>query len=252
LKQTGLDLVDTTTVSANLLHNGFGKEDLSYDLERIFATDPRSLCSSVLTCDAVLYGKVTEWDRSYFAIQSTSSVAIELKMISARDGSVLFSSTGADSDSRGLTKGPTGFSDLVLEPLKGLDNKILTDLARSVVTKMLAPLVVTNRPEFLNSSPPAIFASAHDRPEGALGREASLKVLAFGSPDQRASFSIGDYVQRVPMIQKDRGHYIGEYFPLATDSFENQFVTVFLADEFGRSTQQKVGSTPISLAAAEK
>ncbi len=247
LDRSGLDIIGPAELDGKLLHNGFGHGDLSFDLSKIYATSARELCAKILDCDAVLYGRVTEWDRSYFAIQSTSSVGLELQLVSAREDKALFTSSASDSDSRGLTKVPTGFSDLVLEPLKGLDNKILTDLAGTVVAKMLAPLAVENRPEFLSSPPPAVYASAHDKPSGILSGKESLKVLMFGTPDRSASFSIGNVIQNVPMAQKDQGHYIGEYFPLESDNFTDQPVTVYLTDEVGRSTQQKIGTTKISL-----
>lgn len=252
LERSGLDVISPVAVEAKLLHNNFGKPDLSIDIPKALAAAPRDLCDQLLGCDAILYGKVKEWDRSYFAIQSSSTVAIELKLVSARDGKVLFSSDAKDSDSRGLSKGPTGFSDLVLEPLKGLDNKILTDLARRMVVKMLAPLAVSNRPDFLNTSPPAIYASAQDQPDGLVSHAGSLKVLAFGTPNRTASFSVGDIVQHVPMVQKDDGHYIGEYFPLPSDSFQNQPLYVFLTDDFGRTTRQKVGNIALSLPASTR
>ena len=206
LERSGLDVISPASVDAKLLHSGFGKPDLSYDLEKVFSASPNEICDELLGCDAVLYGKITEWSRSYYAIQSSSSVGIELKMVSARDGRVLFTSQARDSDSRGLTKGPTGFSDLVIEPLKGLDNQIITDLARKMVPTMLASLMVSNRPEFLNSSPPAIYASADDRPTGAMSSKDSLQVLLFGTPKLNASFSIGEVVRHVPMAEKDPAH----------------------------------------------
>ncbi|MBN8547676.1 MAG: DUF799 family lipoprotein [Deltaproteobacteria bacterium] len=248
LEHSGLDVIAPASVDGKLLHSGFGNTDLSFNLAKIFAANPQEICDELLGCDAVLYGKITAWSRSYYAIQSSSVVGIELKLVSARDGRVLFSSEARDSDSRGLTKGPTGFSDLVIEPLKGLDNQIITDLARSVVPKMLAPLMVENRPEFLNSGPPTVYASATDKADGRMTNQESLQVLLFGTEKLTASFSIGDYVQHVPMAEKDPGHYIGEYFPLSSDSFQDQPVYVFLTDEFGRTTRQKVGAQSLTLA----
>lgn len=247
LQHSGLDVISTASVDGKLLHSGFGNTDLTYNYAKIFAASPKEICEKLLSCDAVLYGKITDWDRSYYAIQSSSSVAIELSMVSARDGKLLFSSQASDSDSRGLTKGPTGFSDLVLEPLKGLDNKIITDLARKMVPKMLAPLMVANRPEFLSTSAPAIYASAHDKPTGVMTGADTLQVLIFGTPKRLASFSVGEVVQHVPMAEKDPGHYIGEYLPLSSDSFRDQPVYVFLTDEFGRTTRQKLGNNLLSL-----
>lgn len=247
LARSGLDIISPATVDNKLLHTGFGNPDLTFNLPMIHSARAQDLCNNLLACDAVLFGKVTDWDRSYFAIQSTSSVGIEVRLVSARDGKVLFSSTAKDSDSRGLSKVPTGFSDLVIEPLRGLDNRILTDLARTVVTKMFAPLAVQNRPEFLSTPPPAVYASAHDKPSGKLASNDSLKVLLFGTPNRVASFSIGDLIQNVPMAQKDEGHYIGEYFPLPTDKFLDAPVIVHLTDQFGRTSDQRIGTHTITL-----
>lgn len=249
LSKSGLDLVSPALVDGNLSHNGFDKMDAvpPLNVPKIHQASASDLCSKLFSCDAVLYGKVTEWERGYYAIQSVSTVGVDIKLISAKDGKVLFSSSAIDSDSRGLTKGPTGFSDLVLEPLKGLDNQIITDLAQKVVVKMLAPLRVENRSEFLQSAPPAIFASAHDVEDGNLQRSSSLTVVAMGSSKHFASFSIGNVIENLPMVEKESGHYIGKYAPLSSDSFKDQPVYVSLTDQFGRTTRQKIGTATLSL-----
>ena len=249
LRLSGLDIISPAVVESNLSHSGF--DDISknppLDLDKIRRIDAKDLCSRLLSCDAVLYGKITDWSRSYYAIQSINTVAIDLKLISAKDGSVLFSSTAEDSDSRGITKGPTGFSDLLIEPVRGLDNKIITNLAQKTVKKMLLPLKVENRPDFLNTSPPAIYASAHDAANGRMGKNEPLTVLAFGSSLQSAAFSIGNVIENIPMVEKDKGHYIGKYYPLKNDSFVNQSVRVALTDQFGRTTTQKLGTANLTL-----
>jgi Putative bacterial lipoprotein (DUF799) len=249
LTKSGLDLVSPSLVDANLSHNGF--DDLSrnppFQLEKILLASPDELCSKLFSCDAVLFGKITNWDRDYYAIQSVNTVGIELKLISAKDKKVLFSSVAKDSDSRGITKGPTGFSNILIEPIKGLDNQIILDLARKVVGKMLSPLHMENRPEFLQSAPPAIFASAHDAESGSLSKDSALTVVALGSSKNLASFSIGNIIENIPMIEKESGHYIGKYIPLKSDSFSNQAVYVALTDQFGRTTRQKLGTNSLSL-----
>ena len=250
LSKASLDVINPGIVEAELLHHGFEKEGakpVQYDLAKTFAASPAEICKDILSCDAVLYGRVTKWDRSYYGIQAVATVALELKLVSAKDGKVLFESTAEDSDSRGVTKGPTGFSNLVIEPLKGLDNEIITDLARSVVQGAVNPLYVKNRPEFLKSSPPAIVAAAHDANNGVIPRITGISVVALGSPAQIASFSIGTVVLGVPMVERAPGHYIGEYFPLPSDNFTPQKITVSLRDQFGRVTTLKLGKTAVSL-----
>ncbi len=250
LSKAALDVLTPAVVEAELLHRGFdmeGVQPVQIDFKKVFAAPPATLCKEVLTCDAVMYGRVTKWDRSYYGIQATATVALDIKLVSAKDGKILFESSADDSEGRGLSKGPTGYSSLVLEPLKGLDNEIITNLARDVVQKAVKPIFIKNRPEFLTSPPPAIIAAAHNSQSGTISKKEKLTVVALGSPGHTASFSIGSAIQGLPMVERVPGHYLGEYYPLATDTFEAQKVSVSLRDQFGRVTVQKLGKVAISL-----
>jgi hypothetical protein len=246
LAKTSLDLVAPAVVDAQISHHGY-VDQKKLDLKKLYATDSKELCAKLLYCDALLYGKVTKWDRSYYGIQSVTTVAVDLKLISGRDGKVLFTSSGEDSDSRGITKGPTGFSNLVIEPLKGLDSELVTDLARGIVKKLVSPLKVESRPEFLQTSPPAILASAEDSDDGRIPRNGRLTVLLLGTAKKKASFTIDQVADHIPMIERDSGHYVGYYYPLPSDTFSNRPIFVDLTDEFGRTTRQKLGRIDVSL-----
>ncbi len=247
LPNTGLDIVSSALIDIDLPHRGFGKADGTLDVDRVLAVAPGEICVKFLDCDAVLYGKIVRWDRSYYGIQSVNTVGIDLKLVSARDGKVLFQGNAEDSESRGITKGPTGISSLVLEPIKGLDSEIIVDLSRSVVQKLLEPLNLKKRPEYLESGPPAIFATSHDAPSGILNREHPLVVVAMGSGGQNASFAIGDAVTAVPMFERSAGHYYGEYISLPGEKFSAQPVKVILGDKYGRKTEQTLSSPSVSL-----
>jgi hypothetical protein len=250
LSKSSLDLLAPGVVEAELLHKGFdiaGVQPVQVDLTKLFATSPKELCDRVLSCDAVIFGKVLDWDRGYYGIQTVNSVDIELKMLSAKDGRVLFESRASDSDSRGITKGPTGFSNLVLEPIRGLDSDIITTLARNTVAQMVEPLKVSSRPDFLSSSPPAILASGHDQRDGIVNRGEGLTVVALGTPGQVASFLIGTDVDSVPMVERSSGHYIGEYIPPPNDRFSHSFVSVAIRDKFGRVTTHQLAKRPLTL-----
>lgn len=250
LSKASLDIIPPALVDAELIHAGYGvagSNPVKMDLAKVFAADPSTLCSKVLSCDAVLFGKVTSWDRSYYGVQAVATVGVQLKLISARTKKVLYEIDAKDSDSRGITKGPTGLSNIVLEPLKGLDNEIITDLARSIVDTSIDPLSNDARPEFLTTSAPFILASAHDAASGTLTRNKPLTVVAFGSAGNTASFNLGTTTQGIPMLERAPGHYIGEFVPLKSDSFKNESVTVTLKDSFGRTTSQRIATTPVSL-----
>jgi hypothetical protein len=243
LSKASLDVIIPAIVDAEFVHKGYtlpGNGAAKLDLKRVFAADPSSVCRDLLSCDAVLYGKVTKWDRSYYGVQTVATIGIDLKLVSANTKKILFESHAEDSVSRGITKGPTGLSSVVLEPIRGLDNTIVTDLAREIVSKAVAPLNARNRPEFLQAAPPALVASAHDASNGVIAPKGKLTVVALGTPGHTAFFSIGSAVETIPMVERRPGQYIGEYFPLASESFQKQPVSVSLRDQFGRTTTQKL------------
>lgn len=246
-RDSSLDIISPALVTSQLLHSGYGRSDLSLDLQKILDADPRYLCDHVLQCDALLYGKVTKWERGYYALQSVHTVGLELKLVSARDGKILFAGEAEDSESRGITKGPTGFSDLLIAPISGLDSKITLDLAANIVDKMLAPFSTKNRPEFLATPPPEIFAAAFTPDNSRLNQNNALTVLVLGSNNKSASFSLGEKVRDIPMEEREPGHYLGEFFPLPTDRFENTPVFVFLTDQYGRTTKRQVGARTVSV-----
>lgn len=247
LSTSGLDILSPALVDNKLAHNGFDDPKHGIDLQKLRSADPKDLCEKLLSCDAVLLGTVRRWDRSYYGIQSVTSVSLDLKLIAGKDRRVLFSASGEDSDSRGITKGPTGISDLVLEPIKGLDSKITEELAAQIVKKMLSSFHVEERPEFLQSAPPMILASAHDLRGVVLPRGQPLTVLLYGTPHQLAFFSIENSIDNIPMVEKDEGHYIGKYYPLPSDRFENRKISVYLTDSFGRASAQTLGGPGITL-----
>lgn len=245
LQKSKLDLVAPAYVDTQLSHHGFGTAPF-FNREKLQSTPATALCE-MLSCDAVLYGTVTEWDRSYYGIQAVSTVAVHLRMVRASDGAAIFTASAEDSDSRGISKGPTGISSIVLEPIKGLSNTIITDTASRLVTSMIKPVLVASRPEPLDSFPPAIFASSHDGRGRGISVSAPLTVVMLGTPKEDAYFSIGSIIEQIPMVEKDEGHYIGQYYPLAPDRVSAEPVFVYLRDKYGRLSEQKVGMGSVSV-----
>ncbi len=245
---TAIDPITPIIVDRNLSHSGLTKpRSLDLDIERIIKMPPKELCTRIFSCDAVLYGKVTNWDRSYYGIQAVSTVGFELKLVSAKSGKVLFETIAKDSDGRGILKGPTGFSDLVVAPLSGLDNSVITDLAKRVVQKAVEPLKMPTKEQLEERSPPSIFAATHDAFSGTLKRNQTLTALVFATSAATATLSIGNAVKDIPLIERSPGHYVGEYHPAATDSFVNAPVKIVLIDKLGRRASQIIGRGEITL-----
>ena len=246
LERTALEILPAGVVQGELIHHGLTQDDGSLDLARLYSVPPSEICRHLISCDAVLYGYVTKWKRDYFGLQAVNTVGLRLTLVTRDDQKVIFQVESEDSDSRGLSKGPTGISNLVIEPVRGLDNEIILDLARRLVTKSLLPLAVTQQPGYLKSPVPAIFGAAHDQADGVLQSGEHLVVLMFGTPYRKASFSIGRFVENIPMFEVEPSQYVGEYFPLDSDRFEEQSVSVALRDDFGRKTTQQASARLVS------
>lgn len=251
LKKTSLDTVSPMLIDLDLPHRGMAYADGRFDLEKIFSVPARTFCREFLDCDAVLFGTIKKWDRDYYGIQSNNEVEIELKLVSAVSGKVLFKSSGEDSESRGFTKGPTGYSSLILEPLKGLDNELIEDLAQRIVSKIVEPLKVKKKVVDYTEPPPAIYAVSHDARDGLITPGSSLSVLMYGSEGAKAIFSIGNYLRHVPMEEVSPGHYVGEYWPLAEEHFDNQTIMVHLQDVDGRRSKLEVDAGAVTLKVAD-
>lgn len=241
LGSTMLDVLSPYLVNVELPHHGYARDDGSFDMDRIYAADAKELCKDFLDCDAVLYGYVTTWDRSYYGLQTVNSIGLKLKLVSARSGKVLYEVEVGESTGRGLSGGPTGFSDLVIEPIRGLDSDQIQMVSRKVVNKAVEPLRVESRPEFLSAPAPSIYAVSHSPMEiqsAMLAQHNRLLVLVFGSPGNKGYFSIGETVLDFPMVEVEPGQYVGEFAPLPREMFVPQPVHAALVDTVGRRTEQ--------------
>ncbi len=247
LKKTSLDIISPVLIDIDLPHRNLAFPDGKFNLEKIFSVPAKTYCEDFLDCDAVLFGTVKKWDRSYYGLQSNNEVEIELSLISAKTNKILFQATANDSEGHGLSKGPTGYASVILEPLKGLDSELIEDLARRTIAKMLEPLRSKESKTKDTTPPPAIFAVSHDAINGEIIKGSPLTVLAFADSDKTASFTIGNYVRNVPMIETKAGHYIGEFWPLPEEKFEAQSITITLKDSNNRITKLVVDSGPVSL-----
>ena len=245
LSNSQLDIIPPKVVENALHHHGFSQKNI-LDMKRIYALSPSQL-GDLLDCDAVMFGRIKEWSRGYYALQTVATIRFELQLVSTTSAKILFSSLAEDSESRGLTKGPTGWTSLVIEPVKGLDNEIVADLARRMVSQAIDPLKVAKRTAVLETIPPSVFASSHDAHSGVILRNGHLTVVALGTSKRHASFTIGKALVTIPMSEGDAGHYIGEYYPLPSDKFENQPITVKIVDDFGRMATQIIGFGNVSL-----
>lgn len=247
LKKTSLDVISPSLIDIELPHRNLVYPDGKLNIEKIFSVPAKTYCEDFLDCDAVLFGTIKKWNRDYYGIQSNDEIEIELTLISAKTNKILFQSKASDSEGHGLSKGPTGYASILLEPIKGLDSELIEDLARRTISKMLEPLKTKNSTTKLDSPPPSILAASHDAVDGMILKNNSLTVLVLGDKDNSASFSIGNYLSDIPMIETAPGQYVGEFWPLPEEKFEAQTITISLKDSKKRVTKLVLNSNAVTL-----
>jgi hypothetical protein len=243
LQKTDLEIIDPHLIEIELPHHGFGNSKGNFDIDKIRQAQATQICTHLIECDAVLYGTIHQWKRRYYGIESVNSVDVEIILRRARDNSILYQARLKKNESRGLTGGPTGISDLLLEPIRGLNSEIIEDLARQVVRELVKPLSTNPNNEEIGFLP-VIYAATHNAPP-TLAPLGSFDVLVYGSPHCQTSFRIGEISGDIPLIERSSGHYSGQYFGERGEGFQNKDVFVKIKATNGRFIEHKINKPPL-------
>lgn len=245
-RDTSYDLIDPFITEIQLMHEGYANDQGEFRVKKIQSEDPKTLCNNVVLCDAVLFGTIKEWDSDYYGIEAVNTIDIEVKLVSAHTGKVIFDSRSQDEERCGISGGPTGFADIALAPIECVSAQSQEALAAKVVADIFAPFRDLKAKNQNGSSPPAIYASAHTITDGIVGSNETVTVLLYATPGVEASFSVEPIISDIPMIEKSEGHYVGEYIPYADDFFQHSEITITLKDKYQRVSKAKVSGLPIS------
>ncbi|MCA8958985.1 MAG: DUF799 family lipoprotein [Planctomycetes bacterium] len=230
-------------------------------------TQDRSLAPSLaqsLGVDAIVYGDVERWNRSYYVVEARATVALRVELVDGRVGHTLFWERHEESSGAGLSGGPTGQISAVTEPLKGLSGDALSHLARSVAGFCATalndtdPLTGPLEPPLVGPSFPSIsFASVIREHEGTFQAGDTIRVVVVGSPDQDARFDLGRYRTSIPMVEIDRvddprgarSTYLGTYVVTEGERAVDLPVFVTLRDpsQPARLDRQRVQTTRVTI-----
>ena len=117
-------LMDTEmNISEKFVVDGVIKKNGWNTSEKLFAIPPQKL-GEALGADALLYGKVTKWNKYYAIIHSTLVAGLELKLVDARTGELLWRGQRVDREFEGLIKIPTGIIRAIADPISGIISTI--------------------------------------------------------------------------------------------------------------------------------
>lgn len=213
LQQSEFAVQDPWQTDTQLTHAGLGAAA---------ANDPARAgeLARVLGVDAILFGDLQRWNRSYYVVQSTAEVALQIEVVDGGSGERLFRTARSETIGSGVTGGPTGYVSIATEPLAGLRGSHLRNLTRSVARHVVADL---NGGDLGNTPGPmtprlAVVGLAQQH-EGPFRLGERVDVVAVGSPDCDVRFDVGRLRVRVPMVQTERhpdprgerATYVGHY-----------------------------------------
>jgi hypothetical protein len=111
--------------------------------------------ANTLDADLLLRGTVTNWGRTYLAVQSWVKAALALELVDGSTGDVIWSDEKRNTRQAGILKGPTGYKSIVTAPITGLKSshlhRVAGDLARKMADELQqSPAVLT----YLNEKTP--------------------------------------------------------------------------------------------------
>ncbi|MEE9164714.1 MAG: GNA1162 family protein [Nitrospinota bacterium] len=140
-------LMDTEmNISEKFVVDGIIKKNGWNTSEKLFAIPPQKL-GEAFGADALLYGKVTKWNKYYAVIHSTLVVGLELKLVDARTGELLWRGQQVDKEFEGLIKVPTGIISAIVNPLFFVGEKsnldaLASKVARNITESLRKPYAI--------------------------------------------------------------------------------------------------------------
>jgi len=94
-----------------------------------------------LGADVLLRGTVTDWGRTYLVVQSWVKAGLEVELLDAHSGEVIWSGHKKNSRTSGILKGPTGYKSIATAPLSGLKTGHLERVANHLTRMLVDELV---------------------------------------------------------------------------------------------------------------
>lgn len=134
LQESPFDVIELQQVEAVLVAMGWSPgEPLPKDLSIAdFAKQ--------VGADVVMRGTVTNWGRSFWIVQSSVKAAMELELVDAESGEVIWSGTHANRRHAGLSKIPTGYKSIATSALKGMKGSNLERVAKHLTRNVVQEL----------------------------------------------------------------------------------------------------------------
>ncbi|MCK4389870.1 MAG: DUF799 family lipoprotein [Desulfobacterales bacterium] len=219
-----LHRIDTVLASKDLLSR-----------QKYLDVNPSEL-GRLLNADALIYGKITTFDRLMMGVYSEVTISASLKMLDCASGEVLWKACHSAKHRGGGP--PTSIFSIIPNVIFATLNirdiellRVADDLSRDLVETIPAPAVS----DVLKA--PQIKLVAHD--SGNRPRKAgdTIDVVLIGEPGHIATFDIAGFKQGIPMHEGPEGSYNGIYKVFPGENIQEALVIGRLTDGKGNTSE---------------
>ncbi|MDP3702857.1 MAG: DUF799 family lipoprotein [Candidatus Omnitrophota bacterium] len=134
LQESPFEILELQQVDAVLTELGWKEgEPLSDDL-------PLQTLAQRLGADSLLRGTVTNFGRTYAVVESWVKAELQVDLVDAHSGTVIWSEKQKDSRTAGILKGPTGYKSIATAPLTAMKTSNLERVSNNLTHKVAQAL----------------------------------------------------------------------------------------------------------------
>ncbi|MGD2150654.1 MAG: tetratricopeptide repeat protein [Desulfobacterales bacterium] len=203
----------------------------NYKPQNIFKSVDPTRVGELLDSDALVIGRITEFESFYAGIYSSFTVAVELKMIDAETRRVLWSVKHKEIQRSGSIPA-TPIGAIITAASNALD------LSRyhiiTTINKLCQAAVETIPPSanLKGKSFPKISNLVHNGMNRILKKGERLQVGIEGTAGLKATFRIAPWKTTIDMQEKTPGTYIGSYLVRHKNTISDGVIVVRLSDDW--------------------
>src|SRR5512139_1273765 len=196
---------------------------------------PQEICQAI-GCDGLLFGKVTDYQKTFGGVYSRLHADVEVWMVNARTGKeVVRGSDSVDYLEGNVPLSPLGAIMTALSAAVNVreiqETRMIDELAAKLVAKIPLPegVPAVRRP--------VIKELITNVGEGPFGSGRIVRVGLHGEPGGIAMFDIGNFRKALPMRETLPGVYMGEYAVLPGDNTSDMRIIAYLKRPTGPESQ---------------
>jgi len=196
---------------------------------------PQEVCQSI-GCDGLIYGKVTDYVKTYAVAYSQLGIEAEIWMVNAKTGKEVFRIRDSVRYHEGnIPLSPIGLIMTAVSTAMNIREiqqiRMVSELAYKFNEKIPSPsgMAVEDRP--------VIKEVLTNVKEGPFGKGKVIRVGLEGEKGAVAMFDIGNFKKAILMKETKPGIYLGEYLVLPGDNATDMPIIAYLKRPGGLESQ---------------